>query len=436
MKKNIIFYIIGIIITLIIIVLILFNTIFYDYKGRLNNYLNIYYTQEQNDLEKTNKLIDRYKNNTNKTNQINEIIESDINKRVNNFNTSYDNIENLTNAKNFLINKFEYFFDNISNIVSLINNKETVCNTINKLYESKVAYLTAINYFNEKDYNNAYKNFINVIENDSYFDDTTTKIDEMFNSEINNLNEEINNILVINDNSSDSDKLNIYKNALNHLINKKKELSFDISKSKLFNSIKDDLNIKIVDIYILLANNEKENNKYENAIKILNEGINYLNDYELNASKLIELQDELNKMQPISLTTLNANIEGSSIKEEMAAFDINNNNYSKSISFYKVNNSTITYDLNKEYKYLTGVINIGKDVNTKKKNYGRIIIYGDSKKLYDSKDLTTKFKKIDLKLEIKDIKTLKIEYTISNNNSINKENISVAVFGNPTLAKY
>ena len=435
-KYSLLFYIGGIIITLLIITLILFNTVFYDYKGKLNNYLNDYYKEVDNNIDNINKLIDRYKNNASRINSINELLENDINYRIDDFNKSYNSIDELTANKDKLINKFDYFFDNISSSVSLINNKETATNKINKLYESKVNYLTALNYFNENNYNEAYNNFTKVIDIDSYYEDTTSKIDEMFNNEVKSLEDEVKKIIIIDENTSDTDKIEIYKNALNYITNKKKELSFDISKSKVFNNIKDDINNNLVNIYLNIVNEYANNSKFNEAINLLNEAINLLNDHELNTNKLIEKRDELNKMQPVSLTSINGNIDGTSIKEELAVTDVNNDAYARAITFYKNNKSSITYELNKEYKYLSGVINICKEVNQKKKNYGRVIIYGDNKKLYDSSDLNTKFKKKELKLNIDDINTLKIEYTISNSSSINKDNILVALFGNPTLEKY
>ncbi len=435
-KASLLFYIGAIIITLIIIVLILFNTIFYDYKGRLNDYLDTFYNEKDNDLKKINKLLDRYMNNANKMNSINEILENDINHRIDEFNISYNNKDELLNKKDNLLNKFNYFFDNISSAVSLINNKETTKSIINKLYDSKLCYLDAINYYNQNNYNDAYNNFIKVIETDSYYEDTTSKIDEMFNNEIKTLENEVNSIIVINENTSNSDKISIYKRALEYITNKKKELSFDISKSKVFNSIKENINNNLLDIYLNIINEYENNNKINEAINILNESINLLNNYELNANKLIEKRDNLNKLQPILLTSLKGNIDGSSIKEELAISDKNNNTYPSNITFYKNNKSSITYELNKEYKYLTGIINITKDVSQKNKNYGRIIIYGDNKKLYDSGDLNTKFKKKSLKLNINDINNLKIEYNISSKKSINSSNILVALFGNPTLEKY
>lgn len=435
-KTSLLFYIIGIFITLTIIGLILFNTLFYDYKGRLNQYLNTYYSEGDNKLDNINKLIERYKNNANKLENINEKIENDINYRIDEFNKSYNNVDDLTKEKEKILNKFDYFFNNISSSVSLINNKETTTNIINKLYDSKVSYLNAIKYLSENNNNEAYNNFIKVIDKDSYYEDTTTKIDEMFNNEVKTLEDEINNIILISDENSNNDKLNTYKKAIEHLINKKKELSFDISKSKIFNSLKSDLNNKLTETYLNIVNDLINNNKINDALNLLNDSINYLNNNELNATKLIDKRDELNKMQPISLTNVKSTIDGLSIKEEMAISDINNDAYPKSITFYKNNNSSITYELNKEYKYLSGVINICKDVNQKKKNYGRIVIYGDNKKLYDSSDLSTKFKKKELKLNVADINNLKIEYTISSSKSTTQTNVLVALFGNPTLEKY
>lgn len=435
-KTHIIFYIGCIVITLLIIISILFNTIFYNYKGKLTNYLDTYYTDNNNNIENINKLIDRYKNNANKMDSVNEIIENDINHRIEVFNKSYNSIDELTNDKDRLLNKFDYFFDNISSFVSLINNKETSTNIINKLYESKTNYLNALNSFNSNNINDAYNSFIKVIDSDSYYEDTTSKIDEMFDNEVKSLETEVKSIINIDDNTSNKDKINIYSRALEYITNKKKELTFDISKSKSFINIKENINNNLVNIYLDIVDEYINNNKINDAINTLNEGINLLNNNELNATKLIEKRDELNKMQPISLTSIEGKIEGSSIKEELAISDINNDAYPRSITFYKNNKSSITYELNKEYKYLSGIINICKDVNQKKKNYGKIMIYADNKKIYDSNDLNTKFKKKDIKLNVNDINTLKIEYTISNSKSINKENILVALFANPTLEKY
>ena len=435
-KTSLIFYIGGILLTLIIILLILFNTIFYDYKGRLHSYLDTYYSENDNNLDNINKLFTRYTNNANKLESINELLENDITYRIDNFNRAYNDKDELTNKKNKLIDKLNYFFDNISNNISLINNKETTTNQINKLYDSKINYLTAIEYYKENNNNEAYNYFAKVIELDSYFYDTTSKIDDMFNNEVKSIEDRINSILVINDNTNDSEKINIYKKALELLTKKKKELTFDISKSKSFNSIKEDINNNLVDIYLKIINEYISNNKINEATTLLNESINYLNNNELNASKLIEKRDELNKIQPISLTDIEGIVEGSSIKEELAISDINNDAYPKSITFYKNSKTSITYNINGEYKYLSGIINICKEANEKKKNYGKIIIYGDGKKLYDSNDLNTKFKKKSLKLNISDIKTIKIEYTISNSKSSTKSGVLVALFGNPTLEKY
>ena len=54
--KSKVFYIIVLTIALLIIAFVLFNTILYNYKGRLNNYLNNYYqTTSEESLNDINK---------------------------------------------------------------------------------------------------------------------------------------------------------------------------------------------------------------------------------------------------------------------------------------------------------------------------------------------------------------------------------------------
>ena len=439
MKKNykIYFYIAGIFVALLIIFLILFNTLFYNYKDKLNNYLATYYSLEENNIDDVNKMIERYKNNTNRTITINNVMNDDLNERVDNYNISYENIDSLTNTKDKLINKVTFLLDNLKNNLEVINRKESILNTINILFESKSYYLSGLECYNKNDYNCAYDNFKNVVKQDFYFEDTSNKIDNMFNSEIslidNHVKEEYAKVLV---DTIDSDRLEIYKNILNYLIDKRNNVTFDLTKSKLFNSMTNDIQAKLTETYLNIAKTLADDNKYNDAIVILNEGINLINKASLDATKLILTKEEYDKMQPVSLTTLKGEITGSSIKEEMAIDDIKKDNYSKALTFYKVDNSAIVYDLNQEYKWLSFVINLGKDVTVKNSNYGRIRILTDDKKIYDSSDLNVNFKKKEVKLDVNNIKSLKIEYNISNSKSINQENIFVALLGNPTLEKY
>ena len=427
--KKIFIYITFSVILLVCIFIILFNTVLYDYKGKLNNYLNTYYSDINSNLDDVNKVLDKYNTNNIKIDKIHKLIEDDVNSRITLFNCSYDSLDDLNSAKELIINK-------VSDILDRINiNKDNYLNVINNLYESKVNYLNGLDLFNEGKYNDSYDYLSKVSSSDSYYESSMKMIDESFNKEIEDIKTYIENNKV-DDSLKTEDKVNKYKEILNYLIEKKNSLKLDLSKSKTYNDILNDIKKNLVKVYEDLALELKSSNMYDKAIDKLNEGIKLLSEIKANATSLIKYKEEMNEMLPISLTELKGNIEGNSIKEELAISDKNNNTYARVLSFYNNSKSSITYNLNKEYKKLKFSINTGSEVNEKNKNYGIIRIYLDNKNVYDSSNLTKNFSKKDLTLELNDKNELKIEYLTSSKSNTSKNNILVGVIGNPTLEKY
>ena len=427
MNKRVFIYIGSSIIGLVLIILLLFNTILYNYKGKLNTYLNSYYSDNSN-LDNINKLLDRY-NSEDKLNKIYKIIEDDVNNRIEIFNTSYDNEESLNSNHELLINKVNGVLDRIG------VNKDNYVTIINNLYESKVNYLKGYSLFNDGNYNDAYEYLSKVSQSDSYYNDSLSKIDECFSKEIEDIKKYIEDNK-IDDSLKLEDKVSKYKELLNYLSEKKNSIKFDLTKSKVYNDILSDIQKKLVSVYEELATELKNSNMYDKAIEKLNEGIKLLSEINANATSLIKKKDELSTMLPVSLTELDANIVGDSIKEELAISDKDNNTYSRLISIYNNSKSSITYNLNKEYKKLKLSVNAGIEVNEKNKNYGIIRIYLDNKKVYDSSNITKSFKKKDLNLDLSDKSELKIEYITSSSKNTSKKNVIVGIIGNPTLEKY
>ena len=427
MNKRVFIYIGSSIIGLVLIILLLFNTILYNYKGKLNTYLNSYYSDNSN-LDNINKLLDRY-NSEDKLNKIYKIIEDDVNNRIEIFNTSYDNEESLNSNHELLINKVNGVLDRIG------VNKDNYVTIINNLYESKVNYLKGNSLFNDGNYNDAYEYLSKVSQSDSYYNDSLSKIDECFSKEIEDIKKYIEDNK-IDDSLKLEDKVSKYKELLNYLSEKKNSIKFDLTKSKVYNDILSDIQKKLVSVYEELATELKNSNMYDKAIEKLNEGIKLLSEINANATSLIKKKDELSTMLPVSLTELDANIVGDSIKEELAISDKDNNTYSRLISIYNNSKSSITYNLNKEYKKLKLSVNAGIEVNEKNKNYGIIRIYLDNKKVYDSSNITKSFKKKDLNLDLSDKSELKIEYITSSSKNTSKKNVIVGIIGNPTLEKY
>ena len=435
MKKNIKLAI-GIILIILLCGLIFFffkNTFLYNYEEKLLNYLDDFYIEENSNISNINNLINRYKNNEKKTNEIYDTVLGNINDRINDFNKEYYNFEILEYDKERLESKTLTLIDSIS--LDMSEKKDGIVSNINNLYESKLNYLNGKKYFEENDYNNAYECFNKVIKSDIYFNDVNQKIDEMFESELtkleNNINELKNKI-----NNDNQNNLDIYIKIIGILKDQKDNTKFDISKSKRYTSLADDTVGNLLELYVIVANTYKNQSNFNKASEILASGIKLITSMSYNVDKLIAIKDDIDKMQPTLLTSLQENVEGASFKEEIAILDKNNKSYASAISVYKNNKGTISYNLNKEYKKLKITIAIGKEVDEKKKNYGKVKISADNKVLYDSKDITKDFKTKDLELNISDISTLKIEYLTSSNKVSTKDNILVVVLGNPTLEKY
>ena len=437
-NKRVLFIDISIIVVaLIIIALILFNTIFYNYKNKLNNYLNNYYMSEENNIDDINKLINRYKNNSNRTNNINKLLSEFIDNKLNEFNTTYDSNESLDNNKNKITDKITFICSNINENMDIKENYNHYIKTIDSLYESKVNYLNAINLFNNNNYSDAYESFKNVIESDCYYDDTTKKIDLCFDSEVNNIQADINNLNTLTEESSLYDKLDVYKQIFNYLIDKKNNIKFDLTKSKTYSILFNEYANKLENVYIGLAKYLASDNNYDEALNTLLDGVSLLSKGNISVNNLTDLRDEYLKMQPISLTTIEGIKEGENFKEELATFGKDNANYSRSLTAYNLSKkSSITYNVNSEYKYLSFTSSITKEVNEKNKNYGRIKIYADNKVIFDSKNITINYKVTNNKLDISNINSIKIEYNISNGSNTNKNNIAVFIIGNPMLEKY
>jgi len=435
MKKNIklIFYIILILLLCIFIFFILKNSFLYDYKDKLNDSLKSYYLQEDNDIESIKKIIDRYKTNNKKIDNINNILNEFILNSINEYNINYETREDLDNNYNKIISKITYLLDNIN--LDISSKKDSFISTIDNLYESKINYLEALKYYLENDYNKAYEYFDKVIKSDSYYDDINNKIDAIFNSELKIIEDKVNNEKIkLNDDNQNN--LGIYTNILNILKEEKDNTIFDLEKSKTYINLLDETINKLLELYKNIAVNYAENNNYSEALKTINEGIKIITNMSYSAQDLINLKDEYDNMMPVLLTSLNEDINGNSLSEDIAVLDINNKSYPSAIIVKKNNNSSISYNLNKEYVKFKFTIAIGTEVNEKNKNYGRIKIYADNKVIYDSKDITKSFETKDISLNVKDINILKIEYTNSTSKSTSKSDILVALLGNPTLEKY
>jgi hypothetical protein len=441
--KSKIFYIIVITISVLIIALVLFNTILFNYKSRLSNYLNDYYTtSSEESLTNINKLIDRYKNNKNRSNSISSLISSTIDKWINKYNDSYDSIDDLNTSYNYLVSKIDNLLPNLHNDLFVINKQADFIHEIDDLKESKIEFLNGLDYFNNTDYSSAYNEFLNVIENDSYYSETRDYIDECISSTLDKVTNEVNKLLTIDDSSTDSDKLTVYKEIYNYLIKVKKESKLALDKSKTFTDLLNEYETDLTNTYVSLAKSLATDNKYIEANTLLDEGIKLLTGGDVNVVALTDLKTAYALMEPVALTSINSNAKtGEWIKNDIAVIDNNNNTYPKALTFYKgpkksYTKNSITYNINKEYKYLTFTLAMGKEITTKSKDTGTLKIIGDSKTLKNI-NLNGTISKEDMNIDLNNVNNLTFEYTIAydGDSEFTIPTINV-ILGNPTLNKY
>lgn len=439
MKRKNIIYICLIVFFIGIIFLILFHTIFYNYRKELSIFLDNYY-EENTKLEEIASLYRRYKNNSKRINTMNLIVDDKVNDWINRFNKNYETKEDIEKESKFLIEKVNNFALSLPKIDSIWNKKDEAVSKINDLIISKKSYLDGLKYFNDKDYSNAYDGFSKVIKDDSYFDDTTIKIDVCISTSLDIIKNKINELNTIGDNTSLERKVEVYKSIVDYLAKTKSEIKFDLTKSRTYIDLEKEYLTDTLKSYGDLAKKRAEEIKYPEAINVLNEGIEYLTNYSKDAKELIELKEEYLEMLPISLTTLEGNKESNLIKtDELALIDNDNHSYANGLTFYNTLKSnykkaSIIYSLDKKYKYLTGTITAAKDASFT--DIGQVRIYGDDKLIYSSDKITSKFKRKEVNISLNSVSSLKIEFTINYGKKSEGKNEMIAILGNPTLSKY
>ena len=441
--KSKISYIIVITISLLIITFILFNSILYNYKGKLNNYLNDYYaTTSEESLTNINNLINRYKNNKIRTNGISSLISSTIDKWINKYNDSYETIDDLSNSYNELTTKITNLLTNLDNDLPVINKQDDFLEEMDDLKKSKIAFINGLEYYDNLNCSEAYNEFINVIENDSYYTETREHIDDCISSTLDKITKEVSKLSTINESSTDSEKLIVYKDIYNYLMKVKKESKLALDKSKTFTDLLNEDETNLTNTYVSIAKQLAADNKYTEANTLLDEGIKLLTSGEVNVAALTDLKTAYALMEPVSLTSISSNAKtGEWIKKDVAIIDNNNNTYPKALVFYKgakksYNKNSITYNINKEYKYLTFTVAMGKEITAKSKDTGTIKIIGDNQ-ILRTINLKSDLSKENINIDLNNINILTFEYTIVYNGDNEFTNPVVnAILGNPMLNKY
>src|SRR5574344_1917863 len=349
--NNKITYLIILIVSFLVILFVLFNSILYPYKEVLKVNLNNYYkTGEQTNIDNINKLINRYRNNDNRLNTVESLIKSNIDSWINEYNDNYEDIDSLDNKKEYVTNRITFLIGNLDNNITI--NKDIYLNEIENLYISKTNYLNAMVYLDDEDYSKAYDYFKQVIENDSFYSISMEQIDKCIESTLNRITNKVLELNVIDDNTNDNDKLKVYENIFTYLSEEKNNTNTDLINEYVTN---------LINQYVIIAKNYADETNYQEAVDLINHGIKLLSNGDYNIVSLTDLVSAYQLMLPISLTTLNSTKTGDWINAGTGIIDISNNVYVRGLEFYigsskSYNKNVITYNINGEYKYLKGTL--------------------------------------------------------------------------------
>lgn len=437
-KKNLVCLILTIL-SLVLISSILFKTLFFNYQTTYNNELNSYYKEPSNiNVENLNRLINRYKNDSNKINKITSLTDSKIKDWINIFNTAYDSSSSLNLASSDLKNKITNLIGNIH--LSLFNNENQYLASIVELTNSKEHYFNALTCQDATNYIAAVKEYNLVISKDSYYQASQNNIDKSIKITINNL---VSTLATEESNASTdlTKRLELFLSLYEKILSSSTS-DFDLTSYQDYKDLKKTYQTKLVDAYLNLAKSYANNDNYPEAIKTLQEGLKILTKYEINASNLTALKDEYESFLPADLTSLDmTTIAGSSFKISKAVTDQDNVTYPTAILFNRptaviYEKNIITFNLNGAYKNLSGIINIVYGVNNLK-DTTQIKIYGDDKLLFTSNYFKSGSKKQSFSLDVNNIKELKITGTINYyKNSLNNQIYDNILIGSPVLTKY
>lgn len=420
------------VIIIIFVVYLLRSTIFYDYKGILRSSLDNYYQSgDISELNNINNLLNRYQNNKIRIGNIDTLINTKEKDWINKYNTSYDNNELLANNYDIITSRLNVLKDNLPHDLEARSNINGYIKLIDKLKISKEAYFEGNNYYQNNDYNNAYSFLSKVIEEDSYYNDVTKMIDICLESSINNITNKVKEMNNINEESTLDNKLDSYKKIFNYLIEERNNSTYDLMKSNTFVTLLKENEKALLNVYVDIAKSLGDNNEYEKAINIIDEGIKLLTEDKLDVVALTELKDAYKLMLPISLFDINPTSKDDDINLSLAIMDNNKHAYKQAITFKKTTKKqAVVYTINKGYKRIVFTVAAGENITEKNKDTVTLKIIGDNKVLKTLK-ITGKMAPNDIKLDIGDVDLLTFEFqSSSSSNDIG------AIVGNPILEKY
>ena len=408
-KIGIITAIVVVIAAIIALVILLNNPV-----KKVENYLASYYNNytENYGNEELVKIGDILKANKDKKDTL-ESISSQINKTINNwvknFNKSYKDEEELNEEYqkvSGILDEIENYFNGLEYVLTY-EDYYNYYKEIHDLNTSKENYFKAVEASDDYDKYNYYKE---VIESDTYYEEAEKFLNDYLKDEISDLQTKVKELTNFNEDTKTEEKLNAYIEVIEYLEENQYKNKIDLSTNKEYLTLYQDATSKIVEYTKSYAEELNTNLKTNDIMDMIDNSLDVL-DYDSDEyNELEELKDSYEEKLPDSLTSKYLVSSSSGTNDSSYRITINDQEYDSYVSFsFKGETVSRVYRLNNEYKTFKATIVRGPDWDSDFS--GEIVIYGDDKELYRSKEITkTGELNSEISIDVTDIDDLKIEF--------------------------
>ena len=381
---------------------------------KVENYLASYYNNytENYGNEELVKIGDILKANKDKKDTL-ESISSQINKTINNwvknFNKSYKDEEELNKEYqkvSGILDEIENYFNGLEYVLTY-EDYYNYYKEIHDLNTSKENYFKAVEASDDYDKYNYYKE---VIESDTYYEEAEKFLNDYLKDEISDLQTKVKELTNFNEDTKTEEKLNAYIEVIEYLEENQYKNKIDLSTNKEYLALYQDTTSKIVEYTKSYAEELNTNLKTNDIMDMIDNSLDVL-DYDSDEyNELEELKDSYEEKLPDSLTSKYLVSSSSGTNDSSYRITINDQEYDSYVSFsFKGETVSRVYRLNNEYKTFKATIVRGPDWDSDFS--GEIVIYGDDKELYRSKEITkTGELNSEISIDVTDIDDLKIEF--------------------------
>ena len=381
---------------------------------KVENYLASYYNNytENYGNEELVKIGDILKANKDKKDTL-ESISSQINKTINNwvknFNKSYKDEEELNKEYqkvSGILDEIENYFNGLEYVLTY-EDYYNYYKEIHDLNTSKENYFKAVEASDDYDKYNYYKE---VIESDTYYEEAEKFLNDYLKDEISDLQTKVKELTNFNEDTKTEEKLNAYIEVIEYLEENQYKNKIDLSTNKEYLALYQDTTSKIVEYTESYAEELNTNLKTNDIMDMIDNSLDVL-DYDSDEyNELEKLKDSYEEKLPDSLTSKYLVSSSSGTNDSSYRITINDQEYDSYVSFsFKGETVSRVYRLNNEYKTFKATIVRGPDWDSDFS--GEIVIYGDDKELYRSKEITkTGELNSEISIDVTDIDDLKIEF--------------------------